>query len=79
MARPEVTGQKLDHDQDGIGVSEFCRRWSISPQTFYKLKKLGLMPATFTLGTRVIISRKAIESWLRDCERREREKTSATA
>jgi predicted DNA-binding transcriptional regulator AlpA len=79
MTRPEVTGRRLDDDLDGYSVSEFCRRWGFSPQTYYKLKKDGLMPESFSLGARVIISKEAIRRWVRDCEARERAKIAATA
>jgi len=76
MARTEVTGRKpiqvveADH-ADAYSIDEFCSRHRISPQLFYKLKPLGLMPATFNVGTRVLISREAAAAW-----RRERENAS---
>jgi hypothetical protein len=78
MARPEVTGRKASSvtvdDTDAFSVSEFCRRNSISIQLFYKLKPLGLMPKTFRLGARVLISKEAAAAW-----RREREAASPSA
>ena len=76
MARPEVTGRKPNHvdaadDADAYSVHEFCSRHRISPQLFYKLKPQGLMPTTFNVGTRVLISREAAAAW-----RREREKAT---
>jgi hypothetical protein len=70
MARPEVTGRKptkLDttDDADAYSVDEFCARHRISPQLFYKLKPQGLMPVTFNVGTRVLISREAAAAWRR--------------
>jgi hypothetical protein len=70
MARPEVTGRKPPHlnaenDADAYSVQEFCARHSISPQLFYKLKPQGLMPVTFRLGARVLISREAAAAWRR--------------
>ena len=73
MARPEVTGRKptqvnaADH-ADAYSVDEFCARHRISPQLFYKLKPQGLMPATFNVGTRVLISREAAAAWRRERE-----------
>jgi hypothetical protein len=70
MARPEVTGRKLikvnaaDY-ADAFSIEEFCARHRISPQLFYKLKPLGLMPVTFRVGTRVLISREAAAAWRR--------------
>jgi excisionase family DNA binding protein len=77
MARPEVTGRKqinqLDqYNADAYSISEFCARHGISVQLFYKLKQQGLMPATFNVGTRVLISREAAAEW-----RRARESTAA--
>jgi hypothetical protein len=70
MGLPEVTGRKptqvnaADH-ADAYSVEEFCARHRISPQLFYKLKPLGLMPATFNVGARVLISREAAAAWRR--------------
>ncbi|HWX63079.1 hypothetical protein [Bradyrhizobium sp.] len=70
MARPEVTGRKPTHptaadDADAYSVREFCARHRISLQMFYKLKPLGLMPVTFNVGTRVLISKGAAAAWRR--------------
>jgi hypothetical protein len=78
MARREVTGRKPTPasamiDADAYSVDEFCARHRISPQLFYKLKPQGLMPVTFNVGTRVLISRESAERW-----RREREAAAAT-
>ena len=74
MARPEVTSRKpfnaADH-ADAYSVGEFCARHRISQQLFYKLKPQGLMPVTFNVGTRVLISREAAEAWRRDKQKRE--------
>ena len=55
-------------DADAYSVDEFCARHRISPQLFYKLKPQGLMPATFRVGTRVLISREAAAAWRRERE-----------
>ncbi len=52
-------------DADAYSVDEFCSRHRISTQLFYKLKPQGLMPATFKVGTRVLISREAAATWRR--------------
>jgi hypothetical protein len=68
MARPEVTGRKPSvkgGEADAYSVDEFCARHRISPQLFYKLKPQGLMPVTFNVGTRVLISREAAAEWRR--------------
>jgi hypothetical protein len=70
MACPEVTGKKLSSaadEADAFGIAEFCRRHGISPQLFYKFK--DEMPATFNVGTRVLISREAAVAWRRERER----------
>jgi hypothetical protein len=73
MARPEVIGRKPIHANtadhaDAYSVDEFCARHRISPQLFYKLKPLGLMPLTFNVGTRVLISCEAATAWRRERE-----------
>lgn len=60
---------KNDADADAYGVEEFCKRHRISTQLFYKLKPLGLMPVTFKVGTRTLISREAAATWRREQER----------
>jgi len=74
MASPEVSGRKTTHltaasDADAYSVDEFCARHRISPQLFYKLKPQGLMPTTFNVGTRVLISKEAAAAWRRARER----------
>jgi hypothetical protein len=76
MARAEITGRKISlqitDDADSFSITEFCRRNRISVQLFYKLKPQGLMPPTFRLGARVLISKEAAAAW-----RRERESVEA--
>jgi hypothetical protein len=71
-ARGEVTGRKISpdavDDADAFSIGEFCRRNRISIQLFYKLKKVGMMPATFRLGARVLISKEAAAAWRRERE-----------
>jgi hypothetical protein len=65
--RGEVTGRKIVpdavDDADSFSISEFCRRHRISVQLFYKLQPQGLMPPTFRLGARVLISKEAARQW----------------
>jgi hypothetical protein len=71
MVRGEVTARKPSDaagDADAYSIDEFCARHRISPQLFYKLKPQGLMPATFKVGTRVLISREAAAAWRRERE-----------
>jgi hypothetical protein len=77
MARPEVAGRKptrpsATYDADAYSVDEFCARHRISPQLFYKNRKL--MPRAFNVGTRVLISKEAAAAW-----RREREQAAQAA
>ena len=65
MARQEA---KTPDDVDAFSISVFCSRHGFSPQLFYKLKPQGLMPATFRVGTRVLISREAAAAWRRERE-----------
>ncbi|MBR1332811.1 hypothetical protein [Bradyrhizobium ottawaense] len=66
--RPDITGRKSHHpnstiEPDALSIDEFCARHCISRRLFYKLKSEGLMPVTFKLGTRVLISREAAAAW----------------
>ena len=61
-------------EPDAYSVEEFCARHRISTQLFYKQKVQGLMPATFNVGKRVLISRESATDW-----RRKREKASQAA
>ena len=80
MTRPEVTGRKMaparpEHvfdDADAYSVEEFCRRHRLSVQIFYKYPEL--MPDSFYVGARRLISREAATRW-----RAEREAATAAA
>jgi hypothetical protein len=79
LARPEVTGKKITAagiapDRDAYGIEEFCQRHSISVPQYYKMRKLGLTPREFRIGTRVLISKESAAAW-----RREREVAAETA
>jgi len=50
-------------DADAYSLPEFCERHRISLQLFYKLMQQGLAPATFHVGTRVLVSREAAARW----------------
>jgi hypothetical protein len=76
-ARGEVTGKKLstglvgvtmtekdDHDPDCLSVAQFCKRNNISIKFFYK--RPDLMPPSFLLGARRLITREANENWRRE-------------
>ena len=79
MARPEVTGRKtatarsepaVFDEADAYSIEEFCRRHRLSLQMFYK--RPDLMPDTFSIGKRRLISREAATRW-----RAEREAATA--
>ncbi|MEY9179675.1 hypothetical protein [Bradyrhizobium sp. USDA 313] len=81
MATDTATKQMADTtDQtgefDAYSIAEFCRRHSISLQMFYKLKDQGLMPLTFRVGTRVLVSKEAAAAWRREREADALEETS---
>lgn len=64
MARAEITGRKVfagGDEADAFSIASFCKRHGISPQLFYKFK--SEMPATFRIGTRVLISKEAAARW----------------
>ena len=64
MARSDVTGRKqsaVTDDADAFTIVEFCRRHRISSALFYKFR--NQMPATFRIGTRVLISRESAARW----------------
>jgi hypothetical protein len=59
-------------EADAFSLAKFCRRHGISLQLYYKLAQQGLAPATFNVGTRVLVSKEAAARW-----RAEREAASA--
>jgi hypothetical protein len=61
-----------DADLDAYSIAQFCARHGLSIQSFYKFKAQGLMPDTFRVGTRVLISREAAKRWRSACEAREK-------
>jgi hypothetical protein len=70
MARREVTGRKMAgtssevvafDEADAFSVEEFCRRHRLSVQMFYK--RPDLMPPTFNIGKRRLISRETAARW----------------
>ena len=82
-SRPEVAVQKIGAEsakrthrirgppstyaeKDAFSVAEFCQRHGVSVQLFYKFR--DQMPATFRVGSRVLISREAAAEWRRERE-----------
>lgn len=83
LARREVTGRKSDDaaddtNLDAYSIAQFCARHGLSVQSFYKFKAEGLMPDTFRIGARVLISREAAKRWRRAREAREKEAAPAS-
>jgi hypothetical protein len=81
VIRPKLIDPKTfnkTEDADAFSVDEFCARHRISPQLFYKLKPQGLMPTTFNVGARVLISREAAAAWRRARELATGAESSAT-
>jgi hypothetical protein len=82
MARPEITGRKVAaepvaFDVDVYSIEEFCVRNRISVQMFYK--RPDLMPETFNVGKRRLISREAAARWRAAREAASKAKTSTSA
>jgi hypothetical protein len=65
-------------DFDAYSIAEFCRRNSISPALFYKMKVQGKAPATFYAGVRQLISREAAQRWRHEREREQAAKEAAS-
>ncbi|TYO61904.1 hypothetical protein FXV83_35685 [Bradyrhizobium hipponense] len=77
LKRGESTGRKFaggadDSDLDAYSIGQFCARHGLSVQSFYKFKAQGLMPETFRVGVRVLISREAAKRWRAASEGREK-------
>jgi hypothetical protein len=75
MARSELTGKKIAAtgiatatDLDAYSIETFCWRHSISVPQYYKMRKLGLTPVEFRVGTRVLISKESAAAWRRERE-----------
>jgi hypothetical protein len=58
--RKQSCAATLD-DADAFSVEEFCRRHRISVQVFYKYS--DLMPDSFYVGTRRLISKESAARW----------------
>jgi hypothetical protein len=59
-------------DLDAYSIAEFCRRHSIPLRMFSKLLDRGQAPATFFVGSFVLVSKEAAARW-----RAEREAATA--
>jgi hypothetical protein len=79
MARPEVTGKKLNiadgklKDNEpppppprmALSIREFCYSHNISEDFYFKLKRQGKGPVEMKVGTRTLISIEAAADWRR--------------
>jgi len=70
MARREVTGRKPIHVTaadhiDATACANFARATASARSSSISMKPLGLMPVTFRVGNRVMISREAAAAWRR--------------
>lgn len=62
----------MDNSKDALSIAEFCHSVGISQSFFFKQARLGLMPRSMKVGSRVLISREAAADW-----RLEREQAAA--
>lgn len=56
-------------EADAFSLAKFCRRHGISLQMYYKIAQQGLAPETFSIGTRVLVSKEAAARWRAKRER----------
>jgi len=63
----------MELDRQAFSIQEFCFRNSISPTTYFKLKRANCSPVEMKLGKAVRISIEAEKAW-----RQERERPSDT-
>jgi hypothetical protein len=54
-----------------MSIDQFCAAHSISPETYFKLKRQGQQPREMLVGRRVLISHESAAAW-----RRQREATA---
>lgn len=58
-----------DNPRAAYSVQEFCAAHRISPDFFFKLRRVGKAPKMMKVGTRSLISVEAAAQWRRDRER----------
>ena len=74
LERP--AGRQALDEADAYSIGEFCRRHRISVQVFYKFRHE--MPATFRVGSRVLVSRESAARWRAAREAATAQSTSTT-
>jgi predicted DNA-binding transcriptional regulator AlpA len=67
-AQPQTTARRskpadVPAEADAYSLGDFCKRHSISLQTFYRLVQQGDAPDTFNVGSRVLVSKEAALRW----------------
>jgi hypothetical protein len=81
--RPDINAPPL-----AFSIKEFCSRFRISEDFFFKMRREGRAPVCMKIGSRTLISVAAAERWCkeRECETtveqtraRKQGKTAATA
>jgi hypothetical protein len=81
--RPDINAPPL-----AFSIKEFCSRFRISEDFFFKMRREGGAPVCMQVGSRVLISVAAAERWREERERaaareqtraRKQGKTAATA
>jgi hypothetical protein len=88
MTRPEITGRKMTAETrleppvttdevDCYTVEEFCRRNRVSVPTFYKYPEL--MPDSFHIGARRLITKEAAARWRAEREAASNAKAATAA
>jgi hypothetical protein len=65
--RPRGPPPTSETETDAMSVETFCERNGLGQATFYKHR--SLMPRTFRVGARVLISREAAAHWRAERER----------
>jgi predicted DNA-binding transcriptional regulator AlpA len=55
-------------DPLAYSVKSFCKAISLSPSSFWKMKRNGEAPPMTRIGHRLVIRREAAEAWLKSRE-----------
>ncbi|WP_338833542.1 hypothetical protein [Bradyrhizobium septentrionale] len=55
--------EAITDETDAFSLATFCRRHGISLPTYYRIAQQGLAPATFSIGSRVLVSKEAAARW----------------
>jgi hypothetical protein len=66
-------------DMDCYDVLTFCHRHNISRAALYNAWKAGIGPRVLRLGSKVLITKEAAETWRRERERASEQPESTVA